>query len=256
MKKIAYIILAAVSLTACSNFGKKVEVPGTKAEVFYKGDGVTEEDAKKTGEFLKESFFSADKKASVQLTREGEEYTIRFVYDKTVFDTLKGIEDIFKEVGIKASKQLFDGKKVNIALANSSFKDYKTILYDEAMAKRLEAPPATDETTISKADFDHDSAGGVDFYWKGISDEESKMIADYIVQNGSFNGGRAEIYMTKSGDRFTLRFPVIESARNDASFVTDLEKVTKQIKDNVFANVPYSFYMTDENMNTVKAWDY
>jgi hypothetical protein len=177
------------------------------------------------------------------------------VYDKNVYDTLKGIEDLFKEVGINASKQLFDGKKVNIALANSSFKDYKTIPYDEAMAKAMETPAAT-EKIVSKTSFEHESAGGVNFYWKGISDEESKTIADYIVQNGSFGGGSAEIYMTKSGDRFILRFPVIESARNDAEYVATLEKVTQQIKDNLFANLPYSFYMTDENMNTVKAWDY
>lgn len=257
MKSFILSLLVAVSLTACSNYGKKIKVEGIKGEVYYKGDGVTEDDAKKTGEFLKQVYFTADKAGSAQITKEGEEYTLRFVYKKSVYDSLKGIDDAFKIIGVKASKEVFGGKKVNIALANEHFKDYKTIPYDEATAKAMEAPaPVKDDVAFNKADFDHDAAGGVDFYWKGISDDESKTIADYIVKNGSFSGGTAEIYMTKEGDRYILRFPMIESARTDPSILATVEKVTKEIKDNVFANVPFSFFATDEQMNTVKSWDY
>lgn len=259
MKKIILSLLVVVALTACTNYGKKIKVEGTKAEIYYKGDGVTEDDAKKTGEFLKEaSLFNAGKEASIQLTKEGEVFTIRLVYDKEVADTMKGIEDAFKIIGAQASKDVFGGKKVNIALANKSFKDYKTIPYDEAVAKSLEAPAPTEQngTVLTKEDFDHDSAGDVNFYWKGISDDESKTIADYIVKNGSFSGGTAELYMTKEGDRYMIRFPVVEASRTDPSILAELEKVSKQIKDNLFADIPFSFYMTDERLNSVKAWDY
>ena len=259
MKKIILSLLVVVALTACTNYGKKIKVEGTKAEIYYKGDGVTEEDAKKTGEFLKEaSLFDSGKEASIQITKEGEVYTIRLVYDKAVADTLKGIEDVFKIMGAQASKDVFGGKKVNIVLANKSFKDYKTIPYDEAVAKSLEAlaTPTEGETVLTKSDFEHDSAGDVDFYWKGISDDESKTIADYIVKNGSFSGGTVELFMTKEGDRFMIRFPVLEASRTDPALIAGLEKISKQIKDNVFADVPFSFYMTDERLNSVKAWDY
>ena len=258
MKRIILSLLVAISLAACTNYGKKIKVEGTKGEVYYKGDGLTENDAKKTGEFLKQQFFTPDKAASVQLTKEGEEYTIHFAYDKKVFDTLKGVEDAFKVIGVKASKEVFGGKKVTIALADRSFKDYKTIPYDEATAKLMEAPPPPkkDEVVLTKEDFDHDVAGGVNFYWKGISDEESKTIAEYIVKNGSFAGGTSEIYMTKNGDRYILRFPMIASARTDPATLATVEKVTKEIKDNVFANVPFSFYITDEMFNTIKSYDY
>ncbi|MGB3154189.1 MAG: hypothetical protein WBB06_06305 [Chitinophagaceae bacterium] len=257
MKKIMLGLLVMVALTACTNYGKKVKVDGTKSEVYYKGDGVTETDAKNTGEFLKKVFFTGDKAASVQITKEGEEYTIRFVYNKSVYDTLKGAEDEFKIIGVKASKEVFGGKKVNIALADDHFKDFKTIPYDEATAKSLEAPaPDKENVVLTKEDFEHDSAGGVDFYWKGISDDESKTIAEYIVKNGAFAGGTAEIYMTKEGDRYILRFPMIESARTDPAYITELDKVTKEIKDNVFPDVPFSFFITDELLTTVKSWDY
>ncbi|MEO6612522.1 MAG: hypothetical protein ABIT05_05500 [Chitinophagaceae bacterium] len=254
-------VLVTLGLSACTDNGKKIMVEGTKGEIYYKGDGVTEDDAKKTGQFLKEVFLSPDKGASIQVTRDAEVYTLRFVYNKDVYDTLKGVDDQFKLLAAKASKEVFGGKKVTIALADKNFKDYKTIPWDDAVAKSLEAPPAPPTTSPdlakSKEEFDHQKASGIDFYWKGISDEESKTIADYIVKNGAFSGGSTvEIYMTKEGDRYIIRFPMIESARTDPSYIAEVDKVSKQIKENVFANLPYSFYITDEQLRTVKAWDY
>lgn len=257
MKQLMLCLLAAITLTACTDNGKKIKVEGTKGEVYYKGDGVTEDDAKKAGQFLKENYFTADKGATVQLTKDADAYTVRFVYDKSVFDTLKGVEDAFKMIGVQMSKEVFAGKKVNIALADRHMKDFKSIPYDEATAKSMETPPAENTgAVLTKADFEHEKMADVDFFWKGISDDESKTIADYIVKNGSFSGGTAEIYMTKEAGRYILRFPVIASARADEAVLSQLDKVTKLIKDDLFADVPFSFYMTDENYNTVKAWDY
>jgi hypothetical protein len=256
MKPIILSLLVAVSLAACTNYGKKIKVEGTNGEVYYKGDGVTENDAKKTGEFLKQAgYFSSGKGASIQISKEGEEYTISFVYNKNVYDSLKEADGLFKILAVKASKEVFDGKKVNVALTNNHFKSYKTIPFDEAMAKTLEEP-VKEDVAFNTNNFDHDKTGDVDFYWKGISDEESKTIADYIVKNGSFSGGTSEIYITKEGGRYVLRFPVIESARTDASYLATVEKISKEIKDNLFAHVPYSFIVTDEQMNTIKSWDY
>jgi hypothetical protein len=260
MKKILFGLVVMIALASCTNHGKKVKIDGTKAEVYIKGDGVTEDDAKKAGDYLKREFLpSNEKEASMQLTREGDVYTMRFVYDKKVYDTLKNVEEGFKMIAAGLSKEVFGGKKVDIALADKHFKDYKNIPYDEAVAKRMETPEpvsSDDDTGLSKSDFDHDSAGDVDFYWLGISDEEAQRIADYIVSNGSFSGGTAEIYMTRENDRTVLRFPMIESARTDPAYLDMVSKVSKEIKDNVFADALYSFYVTDEMLNKVKAWDY
>lgn len=270
MKKILLGLLLMLGLFSCSNFGKKVKIEGTKGEVYYKGDGVTEGDAKKLGEFLKtNSFFNNEKGASVQITKEGETYTIRLVYDKKVYDTLKNADYLFKITAIQASKDVFGGKKVNIALANTHFKDYKTIAYDEEMAKTMETPvmdnTATDNTVnqtdntgtpTSKDDFKHEKIAEIDFYWLGIPDEEAKTISDYIVSNGAFSGGPVEIYMRKESGRYIIRFPMTEVARTDQATLDQVATVSKQIKDNVFQNAPYSFYVMDEKWNTIKAYDY
>ncbi len=47
-------------LTTCDNYGKKIDVAGTRGEVYYKG-GATESDARKLGDFLKKMAFWAMK---------------------------------------------------------------------------------------------------------------------------------------------------------------------------------------------------
>lgn len=223
-------------------------------EVYYQGEGVTEGDAIKVGNFLKETgFLSSDKPASIQVTKIGERYKIVFVYDKDYYEKKEGLEKIFQAYGVRMSKELFLGQKVDIALADKYFKEFKSIPYDEAVATEPEQPK---KTTLRKDDFDHDKAGGVDFYWKDVSDQESKTIADYIVQNGSFAGGTAEIYITKNDDRYLLRFPVKSEYRTNVATINEIEKISKEIKENVFPNTPYTFQMTDEWLNAIKSFDY
>jgi hypothetical protein len=259
MKKnsILLLVLSSIlvtSFSSCSNYGKKVKIEGTKGEVYYK-DGATEEEAKKVGDFLKKNdFFPKDKTGSVQLTKDGSEYTVRFVYDKDYFEKTPDLENVFKLGGVQMSKELFGGQKVNIALASNTFKDFKKIPYDEAFAKSLDAPK---KDAFNKDDYDHDTAGGIDFYWKGIGDDESKTIADYIVKNGFFSGGgTVEIYMTKEGDRYLLQFPVKKEYEQDASVVEAIDKFSKEVKENVFADRPYTFQMTDIYLNVLKSFEY
>jgi hypothetical protein len=261
MKPFILSLLVAVTLASCTNYGKKVTIEGTKGEVFYKGSGVTEADAKKLCKYLKDDihYFGADKKLSVQLMKSKDDgYDVRFVVNEKKLNESPQAVRFFEQIGAAMSVDLYNDKPVNIFLTDDRFKEIKSIPFDEAKVKALKEPASVkNDFVLSKDDFDHDAAGGVDFYWsKEISDEESKTIADYIVKNGSFSGGTAEIYMTKEGDRYILRFPMIESARTDPSMLAEVEKVSKEIKDNLFANVPYSFYATDEQMNTVKSWDY
>ena len=260
MKPIILALFIAIALTACTNYGKKVTMEGTKGEVFYKGDGVTEADAKNLCKYLKDDihYFGPDKSLSVQLMKsKGEGYDIRFVVDEKKLKETPEAVTFFENIGAVMSIDLYNEKPVNIILTDLHFKEIKSLPYDAAKVKALKEKPADKGLAgLTKSDFDHDSEGGVDFYWKGVSDEESKTIADYIVKNGSFGGGTAEIYMTKENGRYILRFPMIESARTNPSILASVEKVSKEIKDNVFADVPYSFYATDEQLNTVKSWDY
>jgi hypothetical protein len=249
MKSLILSLLTIVVLASCTNYGKKVSQD--YLEVYYK-DGITKEQAQKTLDFIYPVWKDKSGKTatkSIQLTKgNGDTINFHMVIDKS---KLKDVTDeTFYNMGNVFSDSLFNKAPVNIILADDHFKDIRTLAY-----KKPEVAPE-EKATVNANDFDHDVAGGVNFYWKGISDDESKTIADYIVKNGSFSGENAEIYMTKEGDRYVISFPVQETSRTDPAFLTEIEKISKQIKDNVFADQSFSFAITDEQLKAVKTWDY
>jgi hypothetical protein len=251
MKPIILSLLVAFSLAACTNYGKKVKTGDI--EVYYK-DGVTEAQAKKISslfdEAVKKTSPGSSSRKSFQVSKPSDSVLLKMVVDKSKLDNVG--DETFYAISGMVSDSVFNGGPVNLMLTDEHFKPIRTFAFKKAEV----IEPEKQETTFTRDDFDHDKAGGIDFYWKDISDEESKTIADYIVKNGAFNGGTVELYMTKEGDRYIIRFPMTESARTDPSMLAEVEKVSKEIKDNVFANVPYSFYSTDEKLNKVKSWDY
>jgi hypothetical protein len=249
--------VAAISFlflfSACTNFGTKIKIEGTKGEVYYVNKA-TQTDALKIGNFLKQDGFFGDKKtASVQVDRKDDQYFVRFVYDKEFYAKTPWLDDFFKNYTQRMSKELFDGKKVDIALDDKYFHDFKKFPFNESATN---APAASLDEAFHKADYTHEAVGDVNYYWKGISNVESKSIVDYISSNGAFSGGTAEIYITKEGDRYVVRFPVKQEYRDDAATIAQVEKVSKEIKDNVFPNDPYSFKMTDEQLTSIRSFGY
>lgn len=259
MKKIFAGLLTCLVFIACSNHGTKVTIDGTKGEVFYKGDGVSEADAKKLGNFLKEEEYfdnKTDKSVQLRKAKDGDGFDVHFVVDEKKIKETPGIENSFLLMGMAISKSVFANKPVNVYLADESLKDFTTLPYDKKKAEELQAEDDTETTLENVKDWDKDEAGGVNFFWKGISDEESKKIADYIVESKDFEGGTAELYMTKDGDRYVISFPMIESARNNPTYHAEVAKVSKKIKDEVFPNDPFTFHVTDERLKVVKSWEY
>jgi hypothetical protein len=154
MKSIILSLLVAVSLAACTDYGKKVTIEGTKGEVYYKGNGVTEADAKKVCTYLKDviKYFDADKRQSVQLTKsKGDGYDVRFVVDEKKLKESPKAADAFAQIGAAMSVDLFDNKPVNVFLTDTHFKDLKSIPFDEEVVKKLKEkmnPPPTEEKNI------------------------------------------------------------------------------------------------------------
>lgn len=158
MKKISFLLLPVILLvSSCdlfNNYGKKVEFG--KNEVYYKGDGVTEKDAQKLGDYLTEQkYFDDENPKSVQVTHDGEDYIVHFVVDeKKVTDAgrlywWKQQQDL--------STEIFDDKSVRIALADEKLNDLEvmnpiaavkmgksTVYYDNSEIKKAEAKKLID----------------------------------------------------------------------------------------------------------------
>ena len=155
MKKIIYGLLAAVALTSCSNYGKKVNIEGTKGEVYFKGDGVTEADSKKLGEYLKNviHYFSDDKALTVQLMKAKDEgYDIRFVVDEKKLNASPEALQFFEQIGPAMSIDLYDNKAVNVFLTDTHLNDFKSIPFDKEVIKKLQEEMKPTVTEDAPAD--------------------------------------------------------------------------------------------------------
>ena len=129
--KLFIAFIAVMTVTSCTNYGKKLKVEGTKGEVYYKGEGVTEAEAAATGKFLKEqNFFMADDKTrSVQISRKNNRIEARFVIDEKGIAQINNADEAFAELGALMSKNVFNNVPVDIIYTDNKFADKKTIAY-------------------------------------------------------------------------------------------------------------------------------
>jgi hypothetical protein len=189
MRKILLLLLPfTLMLTSCdlfNNYGKKVEMGGN--EVYYKGDGVTEAEAKKLGEYLKEQkYFNDSSKKSVQLLKEGSDYVVKLVVDKDKVD-LKNepLMNQYWAMQILFSENVFNNAKTKVVLADTKLKDIHTM---DAVTKI--------------------TSGNFFIYLKGngVSEDQAKKAASLIEERKYFGNAQAAIMMEKKNDAYVLNF--------------------------------------------------
>lgn len=142
MKSIILSLLVIASLTGCKNsMGEKVSIEGSKGIIYFKGDGVTEADAKKLGNYLKESvgYFDNTTVKSVQIQKGGDgTYELRFAASEEQLKAAPTAGDEFKKIGAAISIELFNNAPVNVVLTDSKDKALLTLPFDKDVAKQLQ----------------------------------------------------------------------------------------------------------------------
>lgn len=107
--------------------GKKYTL-NDKHHVYYKGDGVTEDDAKKVGTYLTGiGLFGADNEMDVQINAEknSNDINIRFIVDKD--KVTPQIENSFLSIGNDMAAKIYPDKTLHIILADPHFDDIKDV---------------------------------------------------------------------------------------------------------------------------------
>jgi len=135
-KKIGLFNLAVLICTLLSYGCSKTTPVKLGKELKYKGSTlfytskVTEDEARRFGDYLLgNGFFQEDKPGTVQLTKEGKVYQFRMVVKKSVAKDMSYIGN----AGIFAahiSKDVFNGKKVEIHLCDNKFRTLRTVTYN------------------------------------------------------------------------------------------------------------------------------
>lgn len=122
------VIFSMVLLISCTGYGDKVVYDGT--EIYYK-EGVSEEIAKKTGEYLQEIEFTDGSVKSIQLTKDSV-YNFRMVVQKQ-FETDTTKDFSFMALGFLLSEEVFEGASLNFQICDNTFKTVRNIPINAAI---------------------------------------------------------------------------------------------------------------------------
>lgn len=189
MKKILALLLpVTVLLTSCdlfNNYGKKVEVG--KNEVYYKGDGVTETDAKNLGDYLKkEEYFTDTSANSVQLTKDSNGYLVRLVVNKEKLDENRSsLSNVYWLMQALISDNVFNGAKTKIVLADTKMQDIEPV---QKMTKIVD--------------------GNYHLYLKGddVTEAQARKVASLIEEQKYFGDAQEAIAFEKKNGAFVMNF--------------------------------------------------
>ena len=120
-----FIALLARILISCQQYGKEYKLD-KKHNVYYKGDGINEDMAKKLANYLKEQeYFQDSIESTVQITRNKDTFNLNFVVDESKLTN--GVETSFLLFGSFISEKVFDKAPVTIHLTNNRLESFKNL---------------------------------------------------------------------------------------------------------------------------------
>lgn len=126
MKKIILpLLLLMIIIGSCSTYGKKVKI-SDRVEVYMKGDGVTEAEAKKLGTYIDTLWKEQTNMKSFQLSKDSGQYVVRMVVDEEKLKADTSLNVSFMAIQILFETQVFPGDKVKLVLTDNAFKDIKS----------------------------------------------------------------------------------------------------------------------------------
>jgi hypothetical protein len=227
MRKIFFVLLPLVYLlTSCDDYGKKVSIG--KNEVYYKGDGATETDAKKLGDFLKKAdYFNDSATKSVQLTKQNDAYVVRLVVDKDKIDLNDQTQkNLFWIMQSEISEGAFGGAKTKIILADEKLKDIQPI---EDLRKVV--------------------AGNLQIYLRGndVTEEQAKKVASLINDQKYFGDVEEAISLEKKNGIYVLNFVTKKEAyeQNKESLLPIYKMIQWLTSEEVFNNAKTEVNLSD-----------
>lgn len=106
-------------------YGKKVTI-NDNLEVFMKGDGVTEDDAKKLGNYFAETWKENKNDKSFQLSKDAAGYVVKMVVDEDKLKADSTLDLSFMAIQTLLETEVFKGSKVKLVLTNNKFKEIKS----------------------------------------------------------------------------------------------------------------------------------
>ena len=153
IKTIGFIVaLAALGYYAYQLIAKpngKKYTLNDKHHVYYKGDGVTEDDAKKLATYCTQiELFGKENDMDVQIESEknSNDMKVRFIVDKA--KVTPEVETAFLNIGNDMAAKIYPDKTLHIILTNDHFDDIKDL--GVAKATQTQTNTNTNQTDDAK----------------------------------------------------------------------------------------------------------
>jgi hypothetical protein len=230
-------VLFSLVLTSCNlfnNYGKKVKI-NDKLNVYYKGEGVTEDQAKKLGAFLENNRGENKGDLAAQIMKEGESYLVKIPLNEEAFNKDKEkFKTLFWYMQDMISELVFEGKKTRIVLTDDKLKDKETI--DEIT-----------KITVGKEHY-------VYLKGNGVEEKEGKRIADSLELMKFFDYTAGAVLVTKEKGQYSFRFMANDVRKNDQSLNYDivLENLRYIISKYVMNGSDINLVMIDTDFHDIK----
>jgi hypothetical protein len=230
-----FALLAALVLTACTNYGDKV----TKdyLEIFYK-EGIPKEKAEELLTFLYPAWKAPGEtvtpKKSVQLTKAGDSIYFRMVADK---EKIKDVSDeVLYLLGNVLSDSVFDGTPVNVQLTTNTFETIRTLYY----------------TKMASEEFGEKvSSGNIEVYCNGVSTELGTQMAEFLDLSDNTTQSKSFQLDTDAAGYYRVRMvssPELAAKVDDAVFY----ELAGTLSDSVFMNANVVFQLTNQQFEPFK----
>lgn len=241
MRKLLLLSLPVLFLlTSCdlfNNFGKKVKI-NDKLSVYYKGDSVTEADAKKMGAFLEANRGGNKDELTAQITKDGEAYVVRMPVNEEAFNKDKEkFEKLFWFMQDLISENVFEGKKTKVILTDNKLKD--KLVLDEIT-----------RITVGKEHY---------VYLKGnsIKEKDAKEIAEKFEKENIFSFTQGAVMLTKEKGNLFVRFLANVSQVNNGkeTYYATLSNLQYLVGKYVLEGEDVKLVIIDEEFNDVKDFD-
>jgi hypothetical protein len=194
------VFVGVVFAVVSANQGTKVLV-GTKDEVYYSGTA-TAADATALGNALKGDGYFTDRGVTVALDKEASGPIVSFVIKEGAWeqpDTVATFDEIGRQVA-----PLVGGFPIKVRLQNK-----------EREVKN--------ESTVGKLSLGNDHI----YYLGSATEAQAQALGNALKTAGFFEGKGVDVFLAKQSDGTALSFVVGDGAWDDASMVTDFEKITR-----------------------------
>jgi hypothetical protein len=239
LRNLLFIALAALVLTACTNYGNKVSKD--YLEIFYK-EGIPKEKAEDLLTFLYPAWKAPGEtvtpKKSVQLTKAGDSIYFRMVVDK---EKLKDVSDeVLYLLGNVLSDSIFDKAPVNVQLTNNQFKTIRTLYY----------------TQMASEEFGEKvSSGNIEVYCYGVSTELGAQMAEFLDLSDNTPQPKSFQLDTDAAGFYRVRMvssPELAAKVDDAVFY----ELAGTLSDSVFMKANVIFQLTNQQFEPFKTINY